>query len=70
MLPEAPEMPTRFLTPLSIAMEVAPLVIQLSVAEPPEGMLEVERYRAAVGTEPDGGIYGIGAAITVSTWEE
>ena len=43
MLPEAPETPTRFLTPLSMDTEVAPLVTQLSVAEPPEGMLDWDR---------------------------
>ncbi len=63
-LPDAPEIPTRLFTPLFIDMEVAPLVIQLSVAEPPEVMLEVERYRAAAGTEPDGA-----GAETVSTLE-
>lgn len=65
MLPDAPETPTRFFTPLSIDMVVAPLVTQLSIDEPPEGMLEVERYRAAVGGEPDGG----GAEATTSTFE-
>jgi len=39
-LPDAPEMPTRLLTPLSIAMELAPLVIQLNVAELPDVMLD------------------------------
>jgi hypothetical protein len=65
MLPDAPLMPTRFFTPLSMDIEVAPLVTQLNVAEPPEGMLEVERYRAAAGTEPD----GLGAEATISTFE-
>jgi len=65
MLPEAPETPTRFLTPLSMDTEVAPLVTQLSVVEPPEGMFDCDRYRAAAGTEPD----GAGAAVTVSTFE-
>jgi hypothetical protein len=41
-LPDAPEMPTRLFTPLSIAMELAPLVIQLRVAELPETMLDGE----------------------------
>ena len=41
-LPDAPEMPTRLLTPLSIAMELAPLVIQLRVAEFPDVMLDGE----------------------------
>jgi hypothetical protein len=63
-------MPARLFTPLSITMEVAPLVTQLSIADSPEAMLDVERYRAAAGGEPSGGIYGIGAAVTVSTWEE
>ena len=65
MLPDAPVTPTRFFTPLSMDMEVAPLVIQLNVAEPLEGILEVDRYRAAAGREPDGG----GAAATTSTFE-
>jgi hypothetical protein len=65
ILPDAPETPTRFFTPLSMDIAVAPLVTQLSVAEPPEGMLEVERYRAAAGTEPD----GVGAAATISIFE-
>ena len=64
-LPDALVMPTRLFTPLSIAIEVAPLVTQLSVAEPPEVMLDVERYRAATGSEPDSG----GAAATTSTFE-
>ena len=55
-LPEAAGVPRlRLLTPLSITMEVAPLVTQLSVAEPPDIMLEGEIYRAATGSEPDGG---------------
>jgi hypothetical protein len=66
MLPDAPEMPVRLFTPLSMVMEVAPLVAQLSIDEPPAGMPDVERYRAAVGREPDGG----GAAATTSTCEE
>jgi len=41
-LPDAPEMPTRLFTPLSIAMELAPLVTQISVAEPPEAILGEE----------------------------
>ena len=51
-LPDAPVTPTRFLTPLSIAMDVAPLVTQLSVAEPPDVMLDGDTYRAAIGREP------------------
>ena len=62
-LPDAPEMPTRLFTPLSIAMMLAPLVTQLSVAEPPEGMLEVERYRAAIGRES----VGVGALVPDTT---
>jgi len=54
-LPDAPVTPTRFFTPLSIAMEVAPLVTQLSVAVPPDVMLDGETYRAAIGREPVGG---------------
>ena len=65
MLPDAPETPRRLFAPLSIIMEVAPLVTQLNVAESPEVMLEVERYRAATGDEPD----GAGAAATTSTFE-
>ena len=42
MLPDALVMPTRLFTPLSIAMELAPLVIQLSVAALPEVMLGEE----------------------------
>jgi hypothetical protein len=63
-LPDAPEMPTRLFAPLSITMEVASLVIQLSVAELPAVIFEVERYNAATGGEPDGG-----AAATASTCE-
>ena len=59
MLPDAPEMPVRLFTPLSMVMEVAPLVAQLSIDEPPAGILDVERYRAAVGSEP---VTGGGAA--------
>ena len=55
-LPEAAGVPRlRLLTPLSMTMEVAPLVTQLSVAEPPDIMLGGEIYRAATGSEPDGG---------------
>lgn len=54
-LPDAPEIPTRLFTPLSIDMVVAPLVTQLSVADPPEVMLEGETYREAAGREPVGG---------------
>lgn len=42
MLPDAPETPTRFFTPLSMDTELAPLVIQLKVAELPEVMLDGE----------------------------
>lgn len=42
MLPVAPETPRRFFTPLFIEMELAPLVIQLRVAELPEVMLDGE----------------------------
>ena len=52
-LPEAAGMPSmRLLTPLSITMEVAPLVTQVSVAASPEVMLVGEAYSAAVGREP------------------
>ena len=51
-LPDAPETPVRLLTPLSITMEVAPLVTQVSVAASPEVMLVGEAYSAAVGREP------------------
>jgi len=67
-LPDGPVTPTKLLTPLSIDTEVAPLVAQLSVADPPEGILDWDRYRAAVGIKPDGGMYGI-RAVTVSTCE-
>jgi len=63
-LPEGAGTPRlRLLTPLSITMEVAPLVTQLSVAEPPDIILGGEIFRAATGSEPDGG----GAAATTST---
>jgi hypothetical protein len=39
-LPDAPEMPTRLFTPLSMAMELAPLVTQLSVAALPAVMVD------------------------------
>lgn len=42
-LPDAPETPTRLFTPLSMDMVVAPLVTQLSVADPPAEMLDCER---------------------------
>lgn len=45
----------RLLTPLSITMEVAPLVTQVSVAASPEVMLDGEAYSAAVGREPVAG---------------
>ena len=52
-LPDAAGMPRmRLLTPLSITMEVAPLVTQVSVAASPEVMLDGETYSAAVGREP------------------
>jgi hypothetical protein len=61
MLPDAPVTPVRLFTPLSIVMEVAPLVTQVSVAEPPDAMLGGERYRAATGSDPE--------AATTSTFE-
>ena len=52
-LPDAAGVPSmRLLTPLSITMEVAPLVTQVSVAASPEVMLVGEAYSAAVGREP------------------
>jgi hypothetical protein len=42
MLPDAPVTPVRLFTPLSMVMEVAPLVAQLSIDEPPAGMLDGE----------------------------
>ena len=42
ILPDAPVTPTRFFTPLLIDRELAPLVIQLSVAEPPDVILDGE----------------------------
>jgi len=63
-LPEGAGTPRlRLLMPLSITMEVAPLVTQFNVADPPDGMLAGETYRAATGREPEGG----GAAATTST---
>ena len=64
MLPDAPETPRRVFTPLSMDKVVAPLVAQLSVADQPAGMLDCDRYRAAMGTEPEGG-----AELTTSTLE-
>ena len=54
-LPDAPETPVRLLTPLSITMELAPVVIQLSVAVPPDVMLDGEILSVAVGDEPGSG---------------
>ncbi len=52
-LPDAAGVPSmRLLTPLSITIEVAPLVTQVSVAASPEVMLVGEAYSAAVGLEP------------------
>jgi hypothetical protein len=42
IVPDAPVTPTRLLTPLFIVIELAPLVIQLNVAAPPEVMLDGE----------------------------
>jgi hypothetical protein len=39
-LPDAPEMPVRLFTPLSMVMELAPLVIQVNVAPLPDVMLD------------------------------
>jgi hypothetical protein len=39
-LPKAPDTPTRLFTPLSIDIELAPLVIQLNVAELPDVILD------------------------------
>jgi hypothetical protein len=39
-LPDAPETPVRLFIPLSMVMELAPLVTQVSVAAPPEVMLD------------------------------
>ena len=59
ILPDALVMPMRLFTPLSIVIELAPLVIQVSVAVPPEGMLDGETNSVATGREPVGG----GAAL-------
>jgi hypothetical protein len=55
ILPDAPVMPTRLFTPLSIVIELAPLVIQVSVAALLEGILDGETNSAATGREPVGG---------------
>ena len=41
-LPEAPLIPVRLFTPLLMLTEVAPLVTQVKVAEPPAAMLDGE----------------------------
>lgn len=62
-VPDAPVIPTRLFTPLSITMELAPLVIQPSVAALPGVILDGETYRAATGREP-AGVGGGAAALT------
>ena len=66
MLPDGPLTPTRLLTPLSIVMEVAPLVIQVRVTGLPEVTLDEEAISAAIGAEPvDGGVYELPTVIVV-----
>ena len=60
VMPDAPVIPTRLFTPLSMTMELAPLVIQLSVTALPDVTLDGETNKVATGREPSGA--GGGAA--------